>query len=456
LFMRGPEYHERHFEDVLVTEDESIQLDLGLAALMAESTNEPLKASLPTDSVELGSVSSQLPEEKASQSPYEILAERGDWAGLCKCAEEALGEPAASGCEAKLWWLRAQYELKAMPLSILVAPFESLLERVEGLLLDDSTASDIEPLFPYIVELLKIFQKGGLEASLGDDLKAYLVRNFSLTFEGGRDLAKSPTPLSEDPSHQRLFPEETDTKIRPSAQHSASSSDRFILLKWGGGIALCLLGVFLYWFTRSYLPSLSLSVRSPDLILASAAPLLTSPVSDRIGRVSQLDAVLYDAENSETRANSSTEEASAVDNSSRPEGQLVQPTKAPPPAVVVPPRPLKQTKGRQAEVVDTSGPVEPEGLFEERSARPSIPSNSRAGGRDPIDGRTMTVRGSQLFRVLVRTEVLAKPAFTANRIGFLQVGDEIEVERSEGPWLQVRSRMGRVGFVISQDVVPLR
>jgi uncharacterized protein YgiM (DUF1202 family) len=57
-----------------------------------------------------------------------------------------------------------------------------------------------------------------------------------------------------------------------------------------------------------------------------------------------------------------------------------------------------------------------------------------------------------VYRVLVRTSVLEHPSYSADVVGTLEPGDRVFVESKMGRWVRLRSKRGRGGFVLAEDV----
>ncbi len=58
-----------------------------------------------------------------------------------------------------------------------------------------------------------------------------------------------------------------------------------------------------------------------------------------------------------------------------------------------------------------------------------------------------------VFRVLVKTDILSQPDIRARHVGALQEGDRVAGSSKIGDWIEIRSRNGDKGFVLSQDLV---
>jgi hypothetical protein len=60
-----------------------------------------------------------------------------------------------------------------------------------------------------------------------------------------------------------------------------------------------------------------------------------------------------------------------------------------------------------------------------------------------------------VYRVLVNTSVLANPSYSAEVVGRLEPGDRVFVEGKLGRWVRLRSKRGRGGFVLAEDVAEI-
>jgi hypothetical protein len=122
------------------------------------------------------------------------------------------------------------------------------------------------------------------------------------------------------------------------------------------------------------------------------------------------------------------------------------------------------------EKVDTHGPVEGPEFTQRLPGRSSRGGNhdtdrdrSRDRDRDR-DGNGVPPRlvmeerptdvfpSASVYRVIARTSVLSEPSYSGRVIGQLEAGDRVLVEAKLGRWLKLRSRRGRGGFVMAEDV----
>ena len=113
-----------------------VKLDLGLSSLL-NGGGEEIKAV----SSEVGSLSEILKQSvELSQQPppptvtqevageFQKLADSGKWQEISKLCEKKLAATRDADKSAKVWWIKSQYETKAIPISIL-APGLNLVSR---------------------------------------------------------------------------------------------------------------------------------------------------------------------------------------------------------------------------------------------------------------------------------------------------------------------------------------
>jgi len=60
--------------------------------------------------------------------------------------------------------------------------------------------------------------------------------------------------------------------------------------------------------------------------------------------------------------------------------------------------------------------------------------------------------GGEVKSAIAAIDVYQSPDYSARVIARLAAGDKVSVEGRVGDWLRIRSRRGRAGFVIAQDV----
>jgi hypothetical protein len=127
------------------------------------------------------------------------------------------------------------------------------------------------------------------------------------------------------------------------------------------------------------------------------------------------------------------------------------------------PQPLPVPEKRK-ERINTRSPVEGADLKERLRKRET--RSSREGSQEPpVQGPEARVspplsenRNPDVFdpggvyRVLVRTSVLANASYAAEVVGRLEPGDRVFVEAKMGRWMRLRSKRGRGGFVLAEDV----
>lgn len=119
--------------------------------------------------------------------------------------------------------------------------------------------------------------------------------------------------------------------------------------------------------------------------------------------------------------------------------------------------------GGAKQVLSMDGPVEPVEMQEAmlQPERPVVDNTAAtlfggadSGGSAPTVGAGQSFEGHRIFKVLVRTSILAEPRYQAQSLGTLRVGDRVSAEAKVQDWIRIRSASGRVGFVLAQDLDP--
>ncbi len=473
-------------------------LDLGLSKILeqgppnaqtSEALAEPIVMTAPL-----------IEPPPAPKNEFEQLAEIASWAELCTLCETRIQEQGESDGEARLWWVKGQLELKAVPASILASLLDSASRHVQQQVREAVTSSaglesHLQSLVVLACQLLRTLaavlrdhgdqqlavtfydrayrfdsqqaemvlaavasERSALESSKDygreleiaarlRDLKnleaelASTVPPASATIQAGADVSSIPQPSSVPPSFQ------------PASSSSISDEQRATSRLRSAVYALTLLVIVVVGLYALYPGIFSLDGEhdsAPQLVATErrAQPILPDP--ERSNKISQLDAVFYDLENK--KPTQVTEPAARA-----PEVRaVVAEVREPPP----PPR--------EKEVVNTSYPLEDEmpKMAREESRQESrqeskrnplfdkieIPSRARGSGNRGVVGLEVEkYSGGKLFRVIARTRVLDRPNARSQKIATLERDDGILVESRVGDWLKLRSKNGYPGYIYAQD-----
>lgn len=368
------------------------------------------------------------------------LAQAKNWGVLASKAEASIA--AGDDIEARLWWVRAHLGAFSLPVSLLAAPFETVCRQLESAEAKEKHKPLIREIGAIILERLK---------DVGDRRQEYSVHlalNRLGVVEAERDALGSwgKIPLSPSASAEASAAPAATTPSREGGERRVSGIG-------GLGIIIALLSISgagggVAWYLMSHEPQTTLS--SDPFVTHEVAPQVLTPEVAPKDLSSGLNALMY----------SMTSEPKAADAPRAPESAAsVSSVPTTPPVVMGSVSGLdRETKPSSAKI-DTSGPVEgPEfqrGVERNRPSPPKLPSL----GNDAPPSRASDPRPEQPPRmdgdvksVIARTDVYASPSYYARPIGRLERGDRVSVEGRVGQWLRIRSRRGKPGFVLAQDV----
>lgn len=451
------------------SEEQSSTLDLGLSALLSSDSApvqvDRLYSGPPTP---LGPDAEEPPVEPLvtrKLSEFEELFEKKDWGALVKLAEGKL--VVADDAEFRLWWVRGHLGAFSMPVSFLAAPLEAVCRRARDHQLNEELRPVLEETGALALARLKEVGARDQVESLQDSLFDAGV------LDGGR--SEHSTPAKVEPSQQALSETTADSSIphertlyTPREKLARSS----LRVSWVGlvsGLAI-LFSVGIggwYWFR---------SVLSVPVVIAEegfiSEPLTVDqliPPLERRGAVGSLSALFYSIEHPEQPAATAQQSGSSTAvggaASKGDQGSAKQGVSSALVSSTIPrkPDPLPTTAKRK-ERIDTRSPVEGPDLKERlrrRETRPPRDSSREPAPRKPearMSPPVMENRNPDVFdpggvyRVLVRTSVVASPSYAAEVVGRLEPGDRVFVEAKLGRWVRLRSKRGRGGFVLAEDV----
>ncbi|NLF24887.1 MAG: SH3 domain-containing protein [Deltaproteobacteria bacterium] len=405
--------------------------------------------------------------------PYDFLAKRGAWTELLHFCETELEENAAD-VRAKLWWIRAQLALGQMPVSILAAPLEPVVDRVLEMRAKGKHSAKVGGVCNLAEEVLSevadaLEKNGELELSLAFWEKAfrfnpqYKAQLFGV-IEAGLGKCSEQRGAAHRRENLRFKERLLDLKKELSAGHKeasisvgAAKGEKGELRKSSRlagplfyltliGAAALVVGVGLRFLSTEVgplKPRVVEAVKEPA-VYAGSRPALRLPTINRTGspNLQSLMGILYALDKSERAGSAPGEAPAAPQNSS------------------------------SKHIINTSSPVEPEEvrLIFERGLNPSQSSTWHAGPyrkpmvrghswRDPIVAGDLVpgarapkfVQSESVFTMLTPTVVLAQPSDSAFEIGRLKKGDQVRVVESMGRWLKVLSRAGREGYIPAES-----
>ena len=101
--------------------------------------------------------------------------------------------------------------------------------------------------------------------------------------------------------------------------------------------------------------------------------------------------------------------------------------------------------------INTTGPIEPSDFPRSEVGARVQPRFSGDWSPGAVEYPVERFSSPKVFEVIARTHVVTEPAYTAEEVVILHVGHKVEAEGRHGPWLRLRSKSGRVGFVLAQD-----
>jgi hypothetical protein len=425
-------------------------LDLGIAAILSAREGEDEAIS----SVTAPTATPPSPEPepaKRAESQYEKLARGGKWRELVQVTDSEIGRAGESAdpIDARLWWIRGHLEAGSMPVSFLAAPLEAVCRRLKK-------GGVPEDLAPWLVSTAEAVVSR-LERQLGSAEHVASLRAAMLAcgypLEGHSEAtgaaqgAQRPAGGAGSASREQRGP--TEFSAAAGAAEGVSTRAPQLEGRWQrktvlacGALALASVGYGLVWWGSVGL--FAATVPAAEGFVRDARPLeQLNPVLERRDPVGSLGALFYtiDTKGSTPSNGGAGPVASATDSAGGPERGGRSPVAA---------------RNRGKERINTRSPVESPELQErlrrrerrepaDRGRREPIPIPNSGSGGDPFDP-------GGVFRVLTRTSVLAAPSYSAEVVGKLEPGDRVFVEARLGRWVRLRSKRGRGGFVLADDV----
>lgn len=454
----------------------STAVDLGLGSLL-DSAHSKVEAVVTP-------ITEQQPNPDKVESENEKLAREQQWDTLLAQTELLLEDQQlrldrpSQWIESQSWWIIAQLHSAKLPLAVLAAPVEGLLENSleissrgqEGA---SQCAANIELVKRTVAEFASaLFARGEMQQGmqllsrarvLGGDLTV-LSEPLKKFAQPLRDLQGSEQrlfailckELSFHPaydSHSSSVSSSSPLPIVPTMKDntgaaptsSSSRGARKPIPMWVSTalifvVLLCLLSGFLWkQFSQKQptpLPIAStLSLPKADLEVPPPAP---------VAQPGKLDALLIGLSSKKTDAKIENK-VSATKPAANPQAPVGAP--------------------QRKEKLNTDGPKEAENVrvLREQSDRDSTNSQSqkREESSLPIPGPAEAPRfenfpSSKVFQVVRATNVMTRPSVNSEAVAGLKPRDRVRVEGREGYWLRIRSKQGKVAFVLAEDVVPER
>lgn len=387
-------------------------LDLGFSDLLGQPNalpetqpTEPPSAETPAPLQPVPPVEAALP---TINPPFAAFVESGDWRGLSEAAEARLGAEEKDP-EARLLWIVAQLELKALPPFLLTPSFESVLEASKAV-----PNKELQALFLYTAEKLREALRTLGEHDLADSLPNLQLGAESPAADRQQPVAASPQPF---------------------LRMAKGVSPRQIALLFLA-VMVCL--------TLSWLPlqEESEGVAVAALIEPAATAALLVPHPPRPQLPSQLSALMYEIENSSLK----DLVVSPVSHSQ------VAPTEAVALSLHTPQEPAYIGELRRGERRPGSSDahIGPPSRDVDSQARDLFGSKPES----PRDSAPHLVQHFSKVRVYIVTS--GAPVFSAaSRQGAvleeLPAGAKVKVEGLEGEWLRLVSKSGRTGFIRRSD-----
>jgi hypothetical protein len=373
------------------------------------------------------------------------LAERKQWGILVSRAETAI--TSEEDIEARLWWVRGHLGAFTLPVSLLAAPFETVCRQ----LTDDVRVDTFRQLLKEIGEIMLERLRG-----VGDRRQEYAVRLALYQLGVMEPDEKSKNSYGKIPPKVVQFDEAPAATVHEEAPPSKPTEEkkRYRWITLTSALLLVFFGTG-FFITRAYLAKPNLLIADEDLLGADQVAVTQQPPVLARHVSSNLGAIYYSI--GEDRKGTDEPRVSGI---AQTDGGL---EKAGTSGAVVPDQPARPPApdiSRAKEKIRTDGPiegpefargVEPKLVPEARLPEVSLPDLSSSVPASSYPDGSLNI-GGEVKSTIVETDVYQSPDFSARVIARLAAGDKVSVEGSVGQWLRIRSRRGRAGFVLAQDV----
>jgi hypothetical protein len=439
-------------------------VDLGLSALLSGHAAQPEHSSPigpstdePHDSTD---TSADAAIEQRQLSECEVLFREKGWGELVKLAEAKLAvsdEP-----EFRLWWVRGHLGAFSMPVSFLAAPLEAVCRRAR----DNQLAESLRPVLEEtgLLALHRLKEVGARDQveSLRDSLfDAGVIDSASepqpFPASATRRADSAPLPDESLPSPNRLAAtipgERRGQPVRRVAAFAVGVIVAGVIGRWA-------------WTWLHTVFRVPVVIAAENFVSEPFAVDQLIPPLERRDPVGSLSALFYSIETPEAVVPAAQKDAPPAGDG-QGGGQVTTQTMHPPVgaasrAPTTQERP-PSAEGRK-EQINTRSPVEgpevKERLRRRETHHPPEPARGPFSGvPEPSSSPpVMENRSTDVFdpggvyRVLVRTSVLEHPSYSADVVGTLEPGDRVFVESKMGRWVRLRSKRGRGGFVLAEDV----
>lgn len=450
-------------------------LDLGLSALLQDPAgvpSEPIAA--PTES-HVPSPPSILPA--ADKNEFETLAAESRWGDLVALCEQKMSTDSQDLIEPRLWWVTAQLRSGQLPVSLLVAPLEAATQSALVSAQDSRIRSLAAGTLASAAAAARAAADGELEVAMlhkAAELDPHHQAALTMAVDAEVSRLRSQSGLSTAQLSEResrvaqLESLRPVTKISPEARviamvrsasspqaskrgslksarradcapgRSQTSPKRFL-----GALAVIGLSLGAWWFLGR--GRIGFSADQQGMLLAGAdsdllQPQLKLAEIPQVEMVSAFDGLYYDLKNEAGGKGGKARLSRPVASGRGPSAQ-------------------SGSGSKQMLVID--GPTEPpemqDALLQPEEPPADKSSATLFGGADATvpdrdGGSGQVFTGHQIFKVLVRTKIMAHPQYQTEALGMLNAGDRVSAEGQVDSWLKIRSTSGRVGFILAQDV----
>lgn len=372
------------------------------------------------------------------------LAEKKQWGILVSRAETSIASE--EDIEARIWWVRGHLGALTLPVSLLAAPFETVCRQ----LLDDVRLPIFRPLLGEIGDIMLERLRG-----VGDRTQEHAVRLVLYKLGVVEPDTKPSESYGKVPPKVPRFELGTRDIVAADTSPSEVTQDKRKPLALATISLLLFLSAIGLYFWRSYLGEPQLLVANEDLLGTEQAPISQRPPVLARHVSSNLGAIYYSIDEGDKGApplpGSGKSKASRASDQNDASGALA-PAQAD--------RPPAPEHHRTKEQVRTDGPlegpefargVEPRLVPEARLPEVSLPDLSSSLPASSYPDGSLNI-GGEVKSAIAAIDVYQSPDYSARVIARLAAGDKVSVEGRVGDWLRIRSRRGRAGFVIAQDV----
>lgn len=476
------------------------KLNLGLAQILSPALSSlDLAAPIPKP-IENRAVEEMIPPALTTVAEsipplhvhFQILFDKGQRSELLVAAEQRMGSHATPDFSentisdeqiARLWWIKMQFIDERIPATILAAPLESVSKQLLELVRQNDEKSNEQKVtlskavLQLAAELLTDIGNALVQRGEGDIGESFLSRapfldptrisastkhTLERLHEMTRKKEKQVTALPEIADELAPVKVIEDVHVREGHGHKT-------LAGVAGLLGLLAIGIF-FALRNDHLRFWEWSTTKEGIGYARAAGVdnlphaqTKPPLVESVDHLNELSEVYYHTL-SVLPADKTAKTERAV-TSSRPNGAIT--TSAPPQASITSSNEKQDELAPKAptEVIDTTGPIEEASpptprlesstIANRNGVAPQLP-NSRTPNQNSdlnnSDARTLA-RPIDIYEILVDTKVMALPSYRSGVVSVLPRGATVQVEASTGPWLKLRSRQGRTGFVLAQDAV---